>query len=170
MWHSRPRRLRSPSPPPAPPSPPPRPPAGHGYGYGYSHANSHANDHGRGHAYGHVHGPGRDRPADGRAGRRVKRRRLDAASRAADGTVAAHRYGRYGQVLPGKLDMEIVSCDGGLYSEGASYAAENILADDESVYCTKGNRCNIILRHYGGTPFSLEELVIRAPATNFSSP
>lgn len=67
--------------------------------------------------------------------------------------------------------MEIVSCDGGNYTEGmTSYAAENILKDDNSVYCTKGSRCNIVLQHQGATVFSLKELVIKAPGINYSSP
>lgn len=67
--------------------------------------------------------------------------------------------------------MEIVSCDGGMFSNQSSYAAENILKDDNSVYCTKGNRCNIILQHQGATVFTLKELIIKAPcATNFSHP
>jgi hypothetical protein len=102
--------------------------------------------------------------------RRNKRRKLD-SDRLGSGGAKAFRYGRYGQVDPGQLRMEIVSCDGGMFSNQSSYAAENILKDDNSVYCTKGNRCNIILQHQGGTVFTLQELVIKAPcATNFSHP
>ncbi|KAK4064005.1 uncharacterized protein Triagg1_9333 [Trichoderma aggressivum f. europaeum] len=108
-----------------------------------------------------------DSPEDNR---RSKRRKLD-ADRLGSGGVKAFRYGRYGQVEPGHLRMEIVSCDGGMFSNQSSYAAENILKDDNSVYCTKGNRCNIILQHQGATVFTLKELVIKAPcATNFSHP
>ncbi|KAM0473474.1 hypothetical protein ACHAPX_008221 [Trichoderma viride] len=102
--------------------------------------------------------------------RRNKRRKLD-SDRMGSGGPKAFRYGRYGQVDPGQLRMEIVSCDGGMFSNHSSYAAENILKDDNSVYCTKGNRCNIILQHQGGTVFTLQELIIKAPcATNFSHP
>lgn len=102
--------------------------------------------------------------------RRNKRRKLD-ADRLGSGGVKAFRYGRYGQVEPGQLRMEIVSCDGGMFSNQSSYAAENILKDDNSVYCTKGNRCNIVLQHQGATVFTLQELIIKAPcATNFSHP
>lgn len=101
-------------------------------------------------------------------GRRIKRRRLD-AERGAHG-YRGFRYGKFGQVEPGRLNMEIASCDGGLYSNEASYAAENILKDDASVYCTQGNRCNIVLRHQGATVFSLQELVIKAPGSNYSAP
>ncbi|CAK7214086.1 hypothetical protein SBRCBS47491_002025 [Sporothrix bragantina] len=98
-----------------------------------------------------------------------KRRKLD-TDKAAPSPYTAFRYGRYGQVEPGALTMEIVSCDGGLYSDGSSYAAENILKNDSSVYCTKGNRCNIVLQHQGCTTFSLKELIIKAPGKNYSSP
>jgi hypothetical protein len=80
------------------------------------------------------------------------------------------RYGKYGSVEPGQLTMEIVSCDGGLYSDEHSYPPENILKNDNSVYCTKSNRCNIVLKHQGGTVFSLKELVIKAPGSKFSCP
>ncbi|KAL2130262.1 hypothetical protein VTI74DRAFT_6701 [Chaetomium olivicolor] len=101
-------------------------------------------------------------------GRRIKRRKLD-SDKIASG-FKGFRYGKYGQVEPGHLIMEIVSCDGGLYSEEHSYPPENILRNDASVYCTKGNRCNIVLRHQGGTVFSLSELIIKAPGSKFSCP
>lgn len=100
--------------------------------------------------------------------RRIKRRKLD--SDRITSSFKGFRYGKYGQVEPGQLTMEIVSCDGGLYSDELSYAAENILKNDATVYCTKGNRCNIVLRHQGATVFSLKELVIKAPGSDYSSP
>ncbi|RBR25810.1 uncharacterized protein FIESC28_01403 [Fusarium coffeatum] len=100
--------------------------------------------------------------------RRHKRRKLDSDRHAPFRSV---RYGKYGQVEQGDLKMEIVSCDGGMFSNESSYAAENILKNDNSVYCTKGNRCNIVLRHQGGTVFTLSELVIKAPGSmNYSHP
>ncbi|KAK4236403.1 hypothetical protein C8A03DRAFT_45610 [Achaetomium macrosporum] len=99
---------------------------------------------------------------------RIKRRKLD-SDRVGSGFKAV-RYGKYGQLEPGPLAMEIVSCDGGLYSDEHSYAPENILKNDASVYCTKGNRCNIVLKHEGGTVFTLDELVIKAPGPKFSCP
>jgi hypothetical protein len=102
------------------------------------------------------------------ANRRIKRRKLD-TERAAS-SFKGFRYGRYGQIEPGQLNMEIVSCDGGLYSDEHSYPPENILKNDSSVYCTKSNRCNIVLKHQGGTVFSLQELVIKAPGSKFSCP
>lgn len=104
--------------------------------------------------------------------RRVKRRKLD--SDKLDSTFAGFSYGRYGQVEPGKLKMEIVSCDGGIFQDHggnyANYAAENVLKNDSSVYCTKSNRCNLVLRHQGATVFSLKELVIKAPHSGYTAP
>lgn len=103
--------------------------------------------------------------------RRFKRRKLDSDKMVSN--FKHVRYGMYGQVEPGELTMEIVSCDGGTYSvpDGSKYMAENILKNDTSVYCTKSTRCNIILRHHGGTVFSLKELVIKAPGSNrYTSP
>lgn len=100
--------------------------------------------------------------------RRAKRRKLDS-----DKVFPIYKnvlYGKYGQVEPGPLLLEIVSCDGGLFRDGRAYVAENILKDDASVYCTRTNRCNIILRHHGGTVFSLKELVIKAPGSHYSQP
>ncbi|KAK4146297.1 uncharacterized protein C8A04DRAFT_35019 [Dichotomopilus funicola] len=101
---------------------------------------------------------------------RMKRRKLD-TGRAAQ-SYKGFRYGRFGQLEPGELKMEIVSCDGGVYSDEHSlaYPPENILKNDKSVYCTKSNRCNIVLKHQGGTVFSLQELVIKAPGSKFSCP
>lgn len=101
--------------------------------------------------------------------RRNKRRKLDSEKRTSN--CKAFRYGTYGQVEPGQLRMEISSCDGGMFSNESSYAAENILKNDNTVYCTKGNRCNIVLRHEGGTAFTLQELVIKGPTSmNYSHP
>ncbi|KAL8303583.1 hypothetical protein RB600_007169 [Gaeumannomyces tritici] len=110
-----------------------------------------------------------DQPEDSR---RAKRRKIDSSDRLTS-SFKGFRYGHYGQVEPGPLTMEIVSCDGGMYTEGSGpsiYAAENILKNDSSVYCTKGSRCNIVLKHQGATVFSLKELVIKAPGSNYSSP
>ena len=101
---------------------------------------------------------------------RVFKRRKIESEKISPPLYNAFRYGRHGQVEPGALKMEITSCDGGLYKDGAAHAAENILKADNSVYCTKGNRCNIVLQHQGNTPFSLKELIIRAPAKNYSYP
>jgi hypothetical protein len=102
--------------------------------------------------------------------RRVKRRKLDTDT--VDTEFTGFRYGKYGQVEPGKLKMEIVSCDGGIFQEhkGGNYAAENVLRNDDTVYCTKSNRCNLVLRHQGATVFSLKELIIKAPHSGYTAP
>ncbi|KUJ12917.1 uncharacterized protein LY89DRAFT_652278 [Mollisia scopiformis] len=101
--------------------------------------------------------------------RRVKRRKID--SDRLDSGFKGFSYGRYGQVEPGKLTMEIVSCDGGIFQEQAGhYSAENVLRNDSTVYCTKSNRCNLVLRHQGATVFSLKELVIKAPHSGYTAP
>lgn len=99
---------------------------------------------------------------------RNKRRKID-SSRLVP-SFRGFRYGKYGQIEPGRLRLEIVSCDGGMFSNESSHVAENILKNDTSVYCTKGNRCNIVLRHQGASVFALEELIIKAPAMNYSHP
>jgi hypothetical protein len=102
-------------------------------------------------------------------GRRIKRRKLDSDRLSAG--FRGFSYGKFGQVEPGPLTMEMVSCDGGIYSDdGQSYVAENILKNDATVYCTKGPRCNVVLRHQGATAFTLKELVIKAPRSNYTSP
>jgi hypothetical protein len=101
---------------------------------------------------------------------RAKRRKLDVDDN--NRGTPAFRYGHKGQVVPGKLKMQIVSCDGGQYTEpnGDSSWANNVLDDDSTVYCTKGNRCNMVLGHVGNMPFSLSKIVIKAPRTGFDAP
>lgn len=112
-----------------------------------------------------------DYSVDSQANRwRAKRRKLDSDD-AREG-LRGFSYGQYGQVVPGALKMEIVSCDGGAYSEpnGESSWPENVLLNDSSVYCTKSDRCNLILRHRGETPFCLKKIVIKAPKSGFDAP
>jgi hypothetical protein len=84
------------------------------------------------------------------------------------------KYGYKGQVVPGRLKMEIVSCDGGEYSDKeypvGLHNVRNILKNDISVYCSESSRCNILLRHIGDAPFALEKIVIRAPGRGFTAP
>lgn len=103
---------------------------------------------------------------------RSKRRRLnDTVKR----TAPARQYGREGQIVSGKLQMDIVSSDGGSLQSSfpgtrEDYHATNILVDDSTVYCSKGSACNIVLRHEGDTAFDLERLVIKAPKMGFTDP
>jgi hypothetical protein len=104
--------------------------------------------------------PTNDPPEDNR---RIKRRKLDS-----DKAVPSHksvRYGRYGQMEPGQLTMEVVSCDGAGYSSN-DYLIDNILKNDASLYSAKSYRCNIVLRHTGATTFSLKELTIKSPGVS----
>lgn len=103
--------------------------------------------------------------------RRAKRRRLDGDPYAMEHM--SFSYGHHGQVVPGALQMEIVSCDGGLhgdFQQGRAYCPENILRNDKSVYCTDNSKCNIIMRHLGGATFCLRKIVIKAPERGFTAP
>ena len=114
--------------------------------------------------------PSPDHVNEGEFGRRTKRRKLDQDNKAE--LWQGFKYGQYGQVEPGTLQMEIVSCDGGLFQscpEG-EYGSDNVLKDDNTVYCTKSNRCNIVLKHQGETTFSLSEIVIKAPHKGYTAP
>ncbi|OAL22653.1 hypothetical protein AYO22_07211 [Fonsecaea multimorphosa] len=102
---------------------------------------------------------------------RSKRRKLT------DGTYEdeprTFSYGHNGQVVPGQLRLEIISCDGGEYSDPHmpinSYP-QNVLLDDTSVYCTKSNKCNLLLKHVGGMPFTLTDIVVKAPRAGYDAP
>ncbi|KAJ5610141.1 hypothetical protein N7510_006860 [Penicillium lagena] len=100
---------------------------------------------------------------------RLKRRKLDADDNREG--LRGFNYGQFGQVVPGALKMEIASCDGGMYDpDGDSSLPENVLRSDQSVYCTKSDRCNLVLRHRGEAPFCLKKIVIKAPRTGFDAP
>ena len=106
--------------------------------------------------------------------RSVKRRKLDADSY---GDGKATFYGHYGQVVPGRLKMSLMSCDGGQLTERddnmnhhRSYWPENILRNDKSVYCTEKDQCNIILGHGKETPFTVTKIVIKTPDAGFTAP
>ncbi|KAE8145245.1 hypothetical protein BDV25DRAFT_165099 [Aspergillus avenaceus] len=101
--------------------------------------------------------------------RRVKRRKLESDDKREG--LQCFRYGQFGQVVPGTLQMELASCDGGTYETGGESSwPENILRNDSSVYCTKSDRCNLILKHRGETPFCLKKIVIKAPKSGYDAP
>lgn len=100
---------------------------------------------------------------------RRKRRRIENTAVEVNAKI---EYGWWGQVVSGKLQMHIVSSDGEMMPlprpcEG-TFAVENVLKDDQTIYYTNGTACNIVLRHEGDTPFSLERLVIKGPTMGFT--
>ncbi|KAL2825586.1 hypothetical protein BDW59DRAFT_161547 [Aspergillus cavernicola] len=100
---------------------------------------------------------------------RIKRRKLDSDDNREG--LQTFKYGQYGQVVPGTLKMELASCDGGTYEPVCESSwPENILRNDSSVYCTKSDRCNLILKHRGETPFCLKKLIIKAPKSGYDAP
>ncbi|KAJ4984011.1 hypothetical protein SVAN01_10505 [Stagonosporopsis vannaccii] len=106
------------------------------------------------------------------AHRRSKRRKLDHDSKTTN-EYQSYKYGFKGQVVPGRLRMEVVSCDGGQIKRDnpmKMYNVENVLKNDKSVYCSESSKCNLLLKHTGDTPFALEKVVIRAPDRGFTSP
>lgn len=109
----------------------------------------------------------------GRDRRQAKRRKLDhSASPKPD--YDGFKYGHKGQVVPGRLRMEVLSCDGGEYYDKdypiGLHSVQNVLKNDSSVYCSHSSRCNLLLKHSGDAPFALEKIVIRAPNRGFTAP
>lgn len=76
----------------------------------------------------HMRTPQHDQADDSR---RAKRRRLD--SEKPGSSFKGFRYGKYGQVEPGQLKMEIESCDGGIFEDDDNNPPESILKNDDSV-------------------------------------
>ena len=86
----------------------------------------------------------------------------------------AIKYGYFGQVEPGRLQMELVSCDGGEHVDPRNptqyLGPKNVLRHDKSVYCSERSSVNVILRHADDTPFCLEKLHIVGPEHGFTAP
>ncbi|KAF2261092.1 hypothetical protein CC78DRAFT_366722 [Lojkania enalia] len=104
--------------------------------------------------------------------RKTKRRKLEHELGHPPG-YECFKYGYKGQVVPGRLKMEVVSCDGGeyeKYSASRTYKIQNVLKNDKSVYCSESSSCNILLKHIGEAPFCLEKVVIKAPDRGFTAP
>lgn len=76
----------------------------------------------------HMRTPQHDQTDDSR---RAKRRRLD--SERPGSNFKGFRYGKYGQIEPGQLRMEIESCDGGIFGDDDNNPPESILKNDDSV-------------------------------------
>ncbi|RMD41493.1 hypothetical protein DV735_g3654, partial [Chaetothyriales sp. CBS 134920] len=100
---------------------------------------------------------------------RAKRRKLDDGSY--DEQPKALTYGHKGQVVPGQLRLEIVSCDGGEYARmPVNSWPQSVLEDNASVYCPNSNRCTILFKHWSGMPFALTKIVIKAPRSGHDAP
>jgi hypothetical protein len=112
----------------------------------------------------------RRRQADEAAGRlRTKRRRLD--HDLLPTSQPPIKYGHYGQVVPGRLKLNIISCDGGEHRDprhpSTYLGPENLLRHDKSVYCSERPSSGILLRHADDSPFCLDKLQYIAPAFHF---
>jgi hypothetical protein len=102
--------------------------------------------------------------------RQTKRRKLDHSAKPVS-EYDGFKYGYKGQVVRGRLRMQVASCDGGEYDKDSSlYRVQNVLSNDKSVYCSQTGRCNLLLKHVGEAPFCLEKMVIRAPDRGFTAP
>jgi len=104
--------------------------------------------------------------------RRAKRRRLDSDHSASIRDPI--KYGHFGQVEIGKLQLEIISCDGGEHSDprhpDTYLGPQNLLKHDKSVYCSERPTSSIVLRHMDDTPFCLEKLHVVGPENGFTAP
>lgn len=69
--------------------------------------------------------------------RRAKRRKVDLER--SGSSVKSFRYGRFGEVEPGQLKMEIDTCDGGMYADDENNPPESILKVDDTVYAFHGS-------------------------------
>ncbi|KAK9471280.1 uncharacterized protein V1510DRAFT_437899 [Dipodascopsis tothii] len=67
---------------------------------------------------------------------------------------------------PWLLDLQLVYCDGGW--TGDDCKPGNMLSVAPSVYQSQRSRCNIVLKHTSGKPFTLHELIIKAPTSGYS--
>ena len=109
---------------------------------------------------------------DGVGRRRPKRRRLD--SEPSLPPKQPIKYGYHGQVEPGKLQMEIISCDGGEHRDPRHpqtyLGSDNLLRHDKSVYCSDRPSSSIVLRHADDSPFCLEKLYVCGPEHGFTAP
>lgn len=113
-------------------------------------------------------GPSAD---EGSGRRRSKRRKVDVEIPAANPAI---KYGYYGQVEPGRLRLELISCDSGEHTDPRHHetylGVNNLLRHDKSVYCSDRPSSNVILKHADDTPFCLEKLHIVGPEHGFTAP
>ena len=95
--------------------------------------------------------------------RNAKRRKLESGRNTPKASPKVFGYGRYGQVEPGQLKMEISSCDAAPYRRTISNHPANMLNNEATFFCANSSRCNVTLQHRGGTIFNLTELTLRTP-------
>ena len=105
--------------------------------------------------------------------RRRKRPKLDHNHMSSESQ--KFHYDWKGRTVPGRLKMQVHECDGGLLPDLSNhhaerYQLENILVNDQSVYCTKRSRCNIVFKHLGEVCFSMTKIIIKAPEKGFTAP
>ncbi|RMZ85974.1 hypothetical protein DV737_g218, partial [Chaetothyriales sp. CBS 132003] len=101
---------------------------------------------------------------------RAKRRKLDDGSY--DDQPKALTYGHKGQVVPGQLRLELVSCDGREYADPrmpVNSWPQTVLEDNVSAYCPNSNRCNMLFKHSSGMPFALTKIVIKVPRSGYDT-
>ncbi|RMZ85933.1 hypothetical protein DV736_g6513, partial [Chaetothyriales sp. CBS 134916] len=111
-----------------------------------------------------------DSSYDRDARNRAKRRKLDDGSY--DDQPKALTYGHKGQVVPGHLRLEVVSCNGGEYVDPqmpVNSWPQTVLEDNLSVYCANSNRCNMLFKHSSGMPFALTKIIIKAPHAGYDT-
>ena len=100
-------------------------------------------------------------------GRRHKRRKVDGELYDPMPKIS---YGYRGQVVPGRLNMMISYLDAGIHHDEKQYSQDNILKNDKSVYCSRKNKVNIMLSHWGEVPFTCTKIIIKTPDSGFSAP
>jgi len=109
-----------------------------------------------------------ERSNEGRIARTRKRRKLDDGS-SDDGNIIPS-YGLEGMLVPGALKMKVVGNDSNHESltpqeEAAKFKLSTPGNTDS--YRSKRNKCNILLKHQGGWPFSLTKIVIKVPRHDY---
>lgn len=84
------------------------------------------------------------------------------------------KYGRYGQVEPAQLKLEVIICDGVQVHDDRVPASlsgtETLLRHDKGVFSAGQPTISLILQHQDDTPFCLEQLHIIGPESGFSAP
>lgn len=113
------------------------------------------------------HSPERSSTVEGRSPRAWairKRRKLDDGS-ADDGNIIPS-YGLEGTLVAGPLKMKVVENDGNHESLTAQEEAAKFklhVPTNTDSYRSRRNRCNVLMKHTGGWPFSLSKIVIKVP-------